>query len=429
MSICGAQAPTFSVVPHGGLSLSLLQIVRSSETHGSLRPYDTTWLNGYWLESMISNLLIDARVGERLKVQLGFQGGLWFSMADANAEQSTPSKNGYIEPTRADAIYSWGDTAKPCAQLVMGYFPFNYAPETRSLGSYLFRSGTYPGFVMSGDPTAHLAGLQFSAQLPASLRHNVFVTTEMYNAPMYDVSLAYVGQLDAGKFVNIAAGFMLDRLISVDKTLTSLKLTPPRYPSASAMDMYIDSNGDTTFYTKAGTKVMGRISLDLKAFISSSRLGEEDLKFYTEAAILGTKNYPGYYEKIADRIPGMVGFTLPAFRLLDVCAIEAEYYGSPWRNNPSNDGLAIPSTRFDFNGLNYTIWNPDSIDQTTGKGHTDNIKWAVYAQRTIKNRVTFGLKVASDHFRDVIDVRSSKRTELLHSPAEWYWQFSTNLVF
>ncbi len=61
--------------------------------------------------------------------------------------------------------------------------------------------------------------------------------------------------------------------------------------------------------------------------------GKNDLKLYAEGAILGCENYPGWYNNIYDRMPIMFGFNFPTFKLLDVLAIEAEYFPSPYKNS------------------------------------------------------------------------------------------------
>ena len=76
---------------------------------------------------------------------------------------------------------------------------------------------------------------------------------------------------------------------------------------------YVDPSlpDSTGHYTFAGTKLMARASFDFKPFFKSFSdrfLGPNDLKIYSEAAILGVKDYPGYYSKLRDRIPRMIGF-------------------------------------------------------------------------------------------------------------------------
>ena len=69
---------------------------------------------------------------------------------------------------------------------------------------------------------------------------------------------------------------------------------------------------------------MARVCFDFKKFFNTNIFGDQDLKLYCEAAILGVKDYKLYYNNLVQRIPVMVGFNVPAFKILDLIA---------WRSN------------------------------------------------------------------------------------------------
>ena len=113
--------------------------------------------------------------------------------------------------------------------------------------------------------------------------------------------------------------------------------------------------------------------------------------------------------------------------------LQVEYYGSPWKNEGSR---AVPKRGFEprevskdvYRGFNI-IDNPDSVSAGE-KGKTDNFKWAVFAQKTVKNRLTLGLRVGSDHFSAPSSAKSGyEGIERLHAPDEWYVHFSLRTNF
>jgi hypothetical protein len=83
---------------------------------------------------------------------------------------------------------------------------------------------------------------------------------------------------------------------------------------------------------------------------------------------------------------------LPAFKLLDVLSIQAEWFGSRYPNDGTNYvlyGLPTPvSTKWsDGNRCIY----PDSTK--------DDWKWSVYAKKTLFESFFIVGQIASDHFR------------------------------
>ncbi len=77
---------------------------------------------------------------------------------------------------RADFTYAWWNTEDSKLKLTGGYFPYTYNPEVKNLGLYLLRGPVYPGVLISGFETKHIApvanmlGLRFSMSPEASSR-------------------------------------------------------------------------------------------------------------------------------------------------------------------------------------------------------------------------------------------------------------------
>jgi hypothetical protein len=210
---------------------------------------------------------------------------------------------------------------------------------------------------------------------------------------------------------------------------------------------YLDENGDTATYTFAGTKIMGRLSIDPKALFKSDLFGKEDLKIYAEAAILGLKNYPACvnadsmtgayendiwfanvngdtfniatrYDDIMKRIPIMFGINFPTFKLLDVFSFEAEWYGSVYANDMTQyirDGYPLPICPRN------SPWQSYGYEDST----KDNWKWSIYAKKTLANHFFIVAQIASDHLRWDYSADYGKQsgllTEALTQPRHNYW--------
>ncbi|MBD3392222.1 MAG: hypothetical protein GF418_09160 [Chitinivibrionales bacterium] len=327
---------------------------------------------GYW--SSIHNMFVDGRSGGLLgKSGKHYSSGL----------------------TEAKAALSFGDGGSRQLVVTAGLFKYAYNDQARDLGEYLLASGTYPGVVYSGEDSIQLGGIHVQSTHPPNMTHNLFFTTELQVDPLFDFSAAYIGEIRLSKFFTFGAGVMLDRIIPVNPDNTS----PPLHAIQDSATGRLDT------LTFRGVKLMGRFAFDPKAFLDAKLFGPNDLILYGEAALLGARSYPRYYDDITERVPGMVGFNLPAFGLLDVLAVEGEYYGSRHANNPETQGAP------------YAKREPGYDDQ-------DDYKWAVTAVRGVGEHVSLRLRAASDHLRE--GGHSRQRTV---APDEWYWSIRLTATF
>ena len=174
-------------------------------------------------------------------------------------------------------------------------------------------------------------------------------------------------------------------------------------------------------YTNAGILLMGRASLDLKKIFKSDLFGPQDLKLYSEIALLGVKNYPIFYEKRSDRMPIMVGFNLPGFKIFDLVAVQVEQYKSPWLNNTSQiAGDAIPLPAFPIGSDSIA-----SVNEWNDLATKDDFKWSILIQKKLGNFITFSAQAANDHMR-VVSSRyfygpQFDHNEVTVSKSDWYW--------
>lgn len=297
--------------------------------------------------------------------------------------------------TRADLVYSPSEAFN----LDLGYFPVKYSDDARNLGEYLFRSGTYPQYLITNFDfaAARVTGLNVYGTLLGSLKYRALLTINTEYATMCDLNFTAIASYSLlDKFFELGSGVSFCSFISANATRTRPDTS---IVGGNTRGKYIDENGDTTTYTFAGTKLMGRLAIDPKALFKSDIFGKEDLKLYAEAAILGIKNYPvsldttttgTRYDDIVKRIPVMFGFNFPTFKFFDVLNMEWEWFGSIYPNDMTSyvkDGFPIPMSN---------MWTNKGFYADSAR---DNWKWSFYAKKTFAGHFNVVAQVASDHLR------------------------------
>jgi hypothetical protein len=356
----------------------------------------------------------EATVRERLRLTMGVGGLFWYALPSTTDPSSKLTQFG-PGISQAQAVYTWGDLEYPAASLQMGYFPYKYNPDAKNLGEYLLRSGTYPGYVVSGgwnmiSSAAYMVqGLRLNVPFGDMFEMDLLLPMEHDIPPMYGLSPTVVLTSRPLAGIEIGAGAACNHCIPVKPSLES-----PSHPdnrvikSATVTVDTVTLPGETlysyaytydtgAYYTFQGVKVMGRVSVDPKAFVPMPFLGPEDLKLYSEIALLGLKNYSYLYEKRTERMPILFGLNLPTFRFLDVLSFELEYYNSKFPNSlsgPLKDQLPV----WDLLGGSGQE-DAALVDAYEKSIKEDNWKWSVYAKKEVTKGLQLYAQVASDHIR------------------------------
>jgi len=173
-------------------------------------------------------------------------------------------------------------------------------------------------------------------------------------------------------------------------------------------------------FSSAGVLLMARTSLDLKKLFPSDAFGPQDLRIFAEAALLGVRNYEVYYTRRTDRMPIMVGVNLPAFKLLDLVSVQAEYFHSPYANNFLSLG-SDKATPYFPQGTNPEFSRSDYYDA----GSKDDFSWSILLKKKILPGLEVNAQFARDHVRTVgTDWFFGSRlepNEILNSSKDWYW--------
>lgn len=383
-----------------------------------------------------------ATVNERLTLT-GAVGGLFFYSlpVDPSGPHTRLTKfTAVLE--EASGYYRVGDADKPWMDAKFGLFFEKYNPDAQNLGEYLFRSGTYPGYLQTGgwyilnNAGYFLQGVRTSFNLlEGALIPELFLYMERDWEPTYDLTPALMLTYKAGDAFQIGGGAAFNHLISAKPSSTKpLNRRSAWRSTAGGKDTLLTTTEilDTSAmaglenFTFNGVKLMARASFNLQSVLQSEMLGPEDLKLYAEIAVLGVKNYPVYYTNIAKRMPMMFGLNLPTFKLVDKMAFEMEYYDSDFPNSLEEvyqRTLPIPGT---IGGVGTTGPNSrqEYVDNLgTQRKLRDKVKWSYWLRKEITAGLGLTFQVASDHFRPMDFNLKPTYEPVTQNWNEWYYMF------
>ncbi|MBN1129384.1 MAG: hypothetical protein JXA71_10375 [Chitinispirillaceae bacterium] len=397
-------------------------------------------LNHTWINRTFMHLTMTVRYGGRIRITVGTEGRMWFNVPKQRGSgQATyiHRQNSTFIISDAYADYVFGNAEQPWLTVTAGLFPYKYNPQARNLGEYLFRSGTYPAYLINNFDLAfaRLTGFKLSSDLFGMLHQDLIYSIETTIPPFFDGSVSYIAGCNFLGFGDIGAGISFANLVSVDE-----RVTTPKNESNNAFNHPDYGSG---YYTFRGIKLMGKGCVDIKRLIGlllavpDNLFGREDLKLYGEALILGLENYPRNdsinpisgsatdgmnpwgYDTLINKTLFVGGINLPAFHLLDVLAFELEWYGCTYPN--SYEKRLGPGFRTGYPVPDFPAGGSDS--ENLGDYTKDNFKWSLYGKKMFfRDRLGFVLQFARDHIRNETLVDESfDYEEALRKPDTWWW--------
>ncbi len=404
--------PDIKVTPSASVYFQIGQLEQTFNQSLSLP--DKTWDQRCDLR-----LNLNATVQDHLRIIVGAEAAMVTQVQPPIGNQSTgtTSSSSYAFPREGQGIYSFGDDPENSfLQIALGYFPFKYNPQASNMGEYLFRTGTYPPFLINdfGDCEARLLGLRVSSNLFGKLRLDALFTSETYYNPLGDYSLSLLAGFKPNRIIDVGAGVSWNRLIALDPQATTSGIVYASDGITPVME-----NGDTLRYTFQGTKLMARVSFDPKQLFPEGFLdflGKEDGKLYGETAILGLKDYGSYYNDIMKRWPAMVGFNIPTTKWgLDVLSLELEYFAFNY------DQFTFPPGSTPTDGLNADKYLSDNF-----------FHWSLFATKTVVGGLSIKGLIGKDHYRNTGSTSpwagvdnpvssSSDGGELLVAHGDWHY--------
>jgi hypothetical protein len=399
--------------------------------------------NGNFIHASGAQFLLKAKFSEQLRVSIGL------GVTERHYLSGTPTNSrgrvaSVVQPyiVEADFGYSFWDRGDSKLRLSGGFLPYNYNPDVKNLGLYLLRGPVYPGILISGfetkhvQPLANILGFQLHHE-SGGFQQDLILNTETDIFPIYDLSPAYIASYRFGSAFRIGAGVNLYHWIPIEKKLTTPSTPAPvGEPDDTAIPVtdplqrlwiYVDTTGrirDTTYLSFKGTKVMANASLDPKAFFpGGGMLGPEDLKIYTEIALIGldrSKVYKAIYGDYSRRMPVMVGCNFPAFGWLDHLSLETQWYGAKFRDDlqryqPTTARSASP------------LPEVNSAHADLGR---DDWKWSVHSAKTF-DHLRLSVQIANDHSRPagkLLDIFTDWQA-LYTTPQDWYLMAKASFFF
>ncbi len=422
-----------------GANFDLGQVVRgyvenSANNNGTLNGQVLTRTGVYVTESGIYN--------DRLSIRLTVGGLFWYPLTEGN---SFATRLIHFGPGvgQAQGEYAFGDVKSPAAKLQFGLFPLKYNPDAKNLGEYLYRSGTYPGYIQTGgwsflDAAAYMAqGARLNlSTFGGKVVHDATVFMERDIEPNGDLSPGYMLTLKPASFFEFGGGVVWAHGFQLRAdTVVAPNIAGNAYDKTNGRPLAADGLGiDTSaacladptraacagvpsnaigYYTFKGFKVMARTSLDFGAMLNSEAIPPGSFKLYGEMALLGVKDYPYYYAKKIERMPMMVGLDIPTFRLLDMLSVEVESRKSRFPDNISSTlqtSLPVPTDA----PQNY----PDTSTYTK-----DDIHWSIYARKRIRDGISLCAQAASDHFRPFDNLAAPSYMSATNRTGQWYYIF------
>ncbi|MDB5050939.1 MAG: hypothetical protein JWO30_4010 [Fibrobacteres bacterium] len=402
--------------------------------------YDISWLP---LNRLNVSVTQDVAIG-RFDVSAGLSGLIWWPYGlgkDADLTEKVMQVKPMVPVARAR--WQFGDPASTAGSVMLGTFNYKYNPDAKNLGEYLYRSGTYPGLIWTGEGWLMMNragnnshGLMATiTQFGGSVKHNFSLLMETVTYPTGDFSPGYDVSLTS-KWLDVGAGGVFYRYLPLRPSLLEAKDAENTYATihgtnSAGVDTVATgrlseiqntvanpTETDTLdHWTVQGIKLMARAALNLGSLLPENIRGPEDLRIFAEIALLGVKNYPLYYEKRSERIPVMFGITLPTAKLLDVFTIQGEYYGSPYSDGLKyiSESRPIPQTRSTPSGQ-------------TPPTHGDDLKWSIYGKKTINTLCNIYAQAASDQFR-LTDGKYNPSTIPLTTSWKHDWYYVLRLEF
>lgn len=431
-------------------------------------------------------LTLHATRNDRLSLDAVLGGIYWNPTFNENTTSESELRYFTAMAPEASVSYRFGDLRHPALTVEAGIFPYKYNDHSRNLGEYMFRSISYPSQVFTGAlnwvgvDRPQVTGLRLNAPTGQAVSHDVILSFETTQIPYYDISLTYMGKAQVGRTLTLGGGVQFARVLPINPDATNpdaqfnryfsfndttyidnpdyyvqrrLKSATPadsaKWTRAAAVSGQISnmiSNGMTMdaaldslnrlygvtaptshhHYDASSVKLVATFAFDPKPLLGSpAALAANELILYGEASVLGWKNYPIIYENRRERMIAMIGLNVPTFRLLDVLAVEAEWFGS--RQPNSNEYSQLRASKNDQTKLLEPTPQPSIYGFTLPGGYDpqewkkDDIKWSVFASRALVKGLSLDAQVASDHARGWVFPSGRRYWSFFRSPSDWYW--------
>ena len=430
----------------GFIGLEMAQIV-----HGYQNSIGTTTdINRATWERLLFQYVNDIAVTDHVHVNMAIECQMSYSFPYdvwASWEMKLPKFAFY--PDRVEGTYTIGDQRLFRFQFGFGYFPYRINPDVKNLGEYLFRSGSYPLYVLNNfnRPYSRLLGLRTSFTVISDLKIDALLTCETLAPPLANGSLSFIVDYNLFNCADMGAGVCFASLFPVDENLT----TPKRIDN-----QYTTKSGNPGYYTFKAIKPTAKIALDPKPFIPGDLFNPLDLRIYGEVFVSGWKNYKNYgvpdtsdtslsqfYARRSDRTVYMLGGNFPSFFKLTDEFLTAMGVDYPLLNRILNrldfDVLSLEYEHFPNKYPNSLVnvlgANTQYLPQPSPSGFIGFEKaypwyWTIYAKKTFLDKFALIVQFARDHMRPINNDPTKIYVEdVLERKGYWWWDVRLNVKY
>ena len=201
---------------------------------------------------------LSATYKEVLDLRTTFGAVYWYSLPEQPAAHQRLAHGG-AGLGEAWGAWRFGGLFGGHYRLQFGLFPHKYNADSKHLGEYLFRSGTYPGVISTGgvltsggmdlvNTSRFLAqGLRLTATfLDGQLDQDLALYSERTFEPNYDLSPGYTIAWKPHPAFELGGGFVLSHLISVESRKTTPKARENAYDTRTGLPIQGSDISDTS---------------------------------------------------------------------------------------------------------------------------------------------------------------------------------------
>lgn len=389
------------------------------------------------------------QLNEHFLLSVGVGGIFWkaFELETGEPEAKTIK----FGPGISQANMKWSPTEQ--MNLTFGYLPYKYNASARNLGEYLFRTEAYPTIVFTGgwvwinDAMYRTPGAKFTYETE-TFKHDFCLFGEYFNSPIFDFTPAYLATWKPSEAFTLGGGVSFHRYLSpntkIRKELTrdyyyydnftipagqpgtedSARpvTTMPRLTAdirniagndgLSADQFFNDPanaglDSQKVNFDNRATKLVLFANLNINHLIGWDPKEKGAFEIYGEVAQLGLENYPIFYTKYSERMPIMIGFSLPTFGLLNNLTVEVQSL-----KNPNVESIGSTFDQLDL---------PPDLNFRYKVYDKDDTKWSVHASRDLTSFLSVVVQVANDHMRLKDKYARPQYVPATHESGHWYW--------
>jgi hypothetical protein len=155
------------------------------------------------------------QLDEHYFLNIGVGGIFWKAFEPGTG--SPESKVIKFGPGISSAYMRW--TATPGLDLTFGYFPYKYNAAAKNLGEYLFRTEAYPTVIYTGgwgwinDAQYRTVGAMLTWNT-GNFKQDIGLFGEYFNAPIYDVTPAYIATWKGASGLTLGGATSLHRFLN-----------------------------------------------------------------------------------------------------------------------------------------------------------------------------------------------------------------------